>query len=127
MMNKVRTEDLLKQFKLEVIAGEDGIHREINSDDISRPGFEMTGFFEYYPKERIQIVGKTEMNYFLNLTESDQRDRVEKLCTDITPGIIITNGMEVPEILITIANEIGVLILVSHGLTHRVFSRLIIY
>ena len=127
MMNKVRTEDLLKQFKLEVIAGEDGIHREINSDDISRPGFEMTGFFEYYPKERIQIVGKTEMNYFLNLTESDQRDRVEKLCTDITPGIIITNGMEVPEIFITIANETGVPILVSPRPTNRVIVRITNY
>src|SRR5690625_7719178 len=126
-MRIVRTKDLLDNFNLSVIAGEDGIHREIRSNDISRPGFEMTGFFEYYPKERIQIVGKTEMNYFLNLTESDQRDRVEKLCTDIQPEIIITNAMEEREILITIANEIGVLILVSHGLTHRVFSRLIIY
>lgn len=127
MMNKVRTEDLLKEFKLVVVAGEDGIHREINSDDISRPGFEMTGFFEYYPKERIQIIGKTEMNYFLNLKEREQRDRVEKLCTDITPGIIITNGMEVPEIFIDIANETGVPILVSPRPTNRVIVRVTNY
>ncbi len=126
-MKTVRTKDLIDQFKLTVIAGEDGIHREINSDDISRPGFEMTGFFEYYPKERIQIIGKTEMNYFLNLSWQEQKDRIERLCTDITPGIIITNGMEVPELFIEIANETGVPIIVSPRPTNRVIVRITNY
>src|SRR5699024_8016192 len=99
-MSVVRTQDLIDNFTMDVVAGEDGIHREITSNDISRPGFEMTGFFEYYPKERIQIIGKTEMNYFLNLTYDEQVDRVNRLCTDITPGIIVTNGMDVPAVLI---------------------------
>ena len=87
-MRVVRTKDLLDNFNLTLVAGADGIHREITSNDISRPAFEMTGFFEYYPKERIQIIGKTEMNYFLNLSEEDQQDRAERLCTDVTPGIV---------------------------------------
>ena len=95
-MRVVRTKDLLDNFNLTLVAGADGIHREITSNDISRPGFEMTGYFEYYPKERIQIIGKTEMNYFLNLTEEEQRDRAVRLCTDVTRGIIVTNSMEVP-------------------------------
>src|SRR5690625_4319088 len=83
VMPVVRTKDLLDNFNLTLVAGADGIHREILSNDISRPGFEMTGFFEYYPKERIQIIGKTEMNYFLNLSWEEQKDRVDCLCTDI--------------------------------------------
>jgi len=123
-MRVVRTKDLLDHFNLTLVAGADGIHREITSNDISRPGFEMTGFFEYYPKERIQIIGKTEMNYFINLTKVEQRDRAERLCTDITPGIIVSNRMEIPDILIKAANEAGVPVLKSPRPTSQVIVRI---
>lgn len=126
-MRVVRTKDLLANFNLTLVAGDDGVHREITSNDISRPGFEMTGFFDYYHKERIQIIGKTEMNYFLNLTESEQQDRADRLCTDITPGLIVTNWMDVPDILLQAANAAGVPILKSPRTTNRVIVRITNY
>lgn len=126
-MKVVRTQDLLNNFNLTLVAGDDGIHREISSNDISRPGFEMTGFFEYYHKERIQIIGKTEMNYFLNLTEDEQRDRAERLCTDVTPALVITNWMDIPQIMLQAANNAGVPILKSPRTTNRVVVRITNY
>ena len=126
-MRVVRTEDLLKNFNLTLVAGEDGIYREINSNDIHRPGFEMTGFFEYYPKERIQIIGRTEMNYFKNLSKADQEDRARRLCTDITPGIVISNWMDIPDVLLDAANEAGVPILKSPRTTNKVIVRITNY
>lgn len=123
-MAKVRTDDLLKNFNLDLIAGESGIHREIVKSDVSRPAFEMTGFFEYYPAERLQLIGKTEMAYFLNLSEEEQLDRIGKLCTDITPGIIVSRGMDVPEIMIETANQTSVPIIQSPYKTTRVISRI---
>src|SRR5690625_4158888 len=123
-MGVMRTKDLLDHFNLTLVAGADGIHREIISNDISRPAFEMTGFFEYYPKERIQIIGKSEMNYFLNLSEAEQRDRAKRLCTDVTPGIVVSNWMEIPEILLDAANDAGVPILKSPRSTNRVIVRI---
>lgn len=123
-MHITRTKDLLEHINFTVVAGADGIHREITSDDISRPAFEMTGFFAYYPKERIQIIGKTEMNYFKNLSETDQRERARKLCTDITPALVVSNGMEVPDILLEAANNAGVPILISPRPTSRVLVRI---
>ena len=43
-MPKVRTKDLIEQFQLELISGEEGIHRPIDTSDLSRPGIEMAGF-----------------------------------------------------------------------------------
>lgn len=123
----VRTKDLLENFNLTLVAGEDGVHREIITSDISRPGMEMTGYFKYYPKERLQLIGKTEMAYFRELTKEEQRERSENLCTDITPGIVITRGMEIPEVLIEAANESGVPVLHSPRKTTRVISRLTNY
>lgn len=126
-MPVVRTKDLLDNFKFTLVAGADGIHREILSNDISRPGFEMTGFFEYYPKERIQIIGNTEMNYFLRLSTAEQMDRAQRLCTDVTPGIVVSNWLDIPEILIRAANDAGVPILKSPRTTNRVIVRITNY
>lgn len=126
-MATVRTKDLLENFTLTLAAGEDGLHREILTSDISRPGIEMTGFFEYYPKERLQLIGKTEMAYFLSLNDEQRKDRAERLCTDITPGIVVTRGMDIPDAMIKAANDSGVPILQSPRKTTRVISRLTNY
>ncbi|WP_099159903.1 HPr(Ser) kinase/phosphatase [Virgibacillus ndiopensis] len=126
-MDKVRTKDLLANFNLTLVAGSDGVHREIITSDISRPGIEMTGYFKYYPKERLQLIGKTEMAYFLDLSFEQQKDRAERLCTDITPGIVVSRGMEVPKVMIEAANKSGVPILHSPRKTTRVISRLTNY
>lgn len=126
-MTIVRTKDLLDNFNLTLVAGEDGIHREITTSDIYRPGIEMAGYFKYYPKERLQLIGKTEMAYFLDLDEDGKRDRCYHLCSDVTPGIVISRGMEIPEIFIEMANQSGVPILHSPRKTTRVISRLTNY
>lgn len=123
-MQVIRTQDLLDNFNLTLVAGADGIHRKISSDDISRPAFEMTGFFEYYPKERIQIIGNTEMNYFKNLSLDKQEERADRLCTDVTPGFIVSNNLEIPDTLLDAANHAGVPILLSPRSTSRVIVRI---
>ncbi|MFG6114643.1 HPr(Ser) kinase/phosphatase [Halobacillus sp. MO56] len=126
-MSKVRTQDLLDRFELELVTGEDGVHREIHTSDISRPGVEMTGYFKFYPKERLQLLGKTELSYFNELNTEERKDRTEKLCTDVTPGIVITRGMDIPPELIESAREAGVPLMRSPYKTTRVISRLTNY
>ncbi len=127
IMKVIRTKDLLELFNLKLVGGEDGIHRELTSSDISRPGIEMTGYFAYYKEERIQIIGKTEMAYFLNLNEEEQLDRAKKMCTDVTPGIIITNNMEVPDVILEEGNKAAVPIITSPRKTTRVIVRITNY
>lgn len=126
-MRKVCTKDLLENFTLTLIAGKSGIDRTIETSDISRPGIELTGYFKYYPKERLQLIGKTEMNYFLELSENQQRYRMKRICTDVTPGIVITRGMDVPQTIIDAADDADVPIIQSPRKTTRVISRLTNY
>ena len=99
-MVKVRTKDIIEKFGLELISGEEGINRPITMSDISRPGIEIAGYFDFYPADRIQLIGKTELTFAAKLSEPDRSYRMEKLCTDVTPGIIISRDMPVPEELI---------------------------
>lgn len=124
MMAKVQTKDLLERFSLELVTGEDGIHREIVTSDISRPGMEMAGYFKYYPANRLQLLGKTELSFFSELTDPEQKDRAERLCTDITPGIVVTRNLDIPHALFAAAKDAGVPLMRSPYKTTRVISRL---
>jgi len=123
-MGVVRTKDLADNIHLELVAGEEGLDKEITTSDISKPGIEMTGYFKYYPKERIQLIGRTEMSYFLELPEAEQRHRIERLFSDDTPGVVIARGMEVPQLFIDEGNEKDVPIFISPLKTTRVLSRI---
>lgn len=59
MANTVSVKKLVADISnLEVYSGEQYLEeRQITTEDISRPGLELTGYFDYYPEERIQLLG----------------------------------------------------------------------
>lgn len=123
-MAKVRTKDIIEKFDLELISGEEGINRPITMSDISRPGIEIAGFFDYYPAERIQLLGKTELTFAEKLSPTERAIRMEKLCTDVTPGIIVTRELDVPEELIEACEREAVPLMRSRQKTTRFSGRL---
>ncbi|MGX6445312.1 HPr(Ser) kinase/phosphatase [Neobacillus sp. K501] len=123
-MPKVRTKDIYEKFHLELISGEEGINRPITTSDISRPGIELAGYFEFYPEDRIQLLGMTELSFFEELPKKERIARMERLCTDITPAIIITRGLEVPQELIEASERESVPVLRSPMKTTRFSGRL---
>ncbi|HET7626945.1 MAG TPA: HPr(Ser) kinase/phosphatase [Bacillales bacterium] len=123
-MAKVQTNDLIERFEMELISGEEGLHRPITTSDISRPGLEMAGFFTYYPAERLQLIGKTELSFFHGLDKRTRLERMEHLCREETPGIIISRELDVPEELIRASQKSGVPILRSSLTTTRLSSKI---
>lgn len=123
-MAKVRTEDLIERFQLELISGEDGLHRPIITSDISRPGIEIAGFHTYYPAERLQLLGRSELYFFDTLEDHVKRERARKICNDETPGIIISRGLDVPKELIDASEEKAVPVMRSQMTTTRLVGKL---
>lgn len=126
-MPKVTAHHLLEKFNLDLISGEDGIYRPITTSDISRPGMEMAGYFNYYPAKRVQLLGKTELTFFEKLTDVQKTDRMERLCTYDTPAIIISRDLEVPEELLAASAKVGVPVMRSNLTTTRLSSILTNY
>ncbi len=123
-MAKVKTIDLIDEFQLELICGEEGVNRPITTSDLSRPGLEIAGYFDYYPADRIQILGMTELSFFSKLTDEERISRMQTLCNDITPCIIITRDLEVPKELLVASESVSVPVLRTSMKTTRFSSRL---
>lgn len=123
-MAKVRTKDIIEKFNLNVLSGEEGINRTIPVSDLSRPGIEIAGYFDHYPKERVQLLGKTELSFLKQLAPEQIQERMEKLCTEITPAIIVTRDMETPKELLEASAHSSVPVLSSPMKTTRLASHL---
>ena len=63
MAESVTVKQLVDTLELKVHNGEEFLDRKILTEDISRPGLELTGYFNYYPQERIQLFGRTEISF----------------------------------------------------------------
>jgi len=117
MPKKVKVADLAQKFSMEVVSGSEGLKRTIETADLSRPGLEMAGYFEYHPEDRVQILGKTELAFYSRLPEQDRKDRMERLCSYETPCIVVTRGLEVPEELMVASNRTGLPVMRSNAPT----------
>lgn len=124
MAKRVKVAEMVEQFHLEVLAGEQGLKRPITVDDLHRPGLEMAGYFEYHPKERVQLLGKTELAFFETLTPEEKRDRMYHFCSEEMPCIIVSRGLDVPEEIIDVCQEEDVPLLRTQLATTILSSRI---
>lgn len=124
---KLTVKNVISVFDLEVISEKVSTERSIIVSDLYRPGLELSGYFDHYPSERIQILGKTELTFLDMLNTEDRNNRMSGLCRDNTPCIIITRDLPVPEGLVEIASEKGIPILRTSVSTTRFISKLTNY
>jgi HPr kinase/phosphorylase len=90
----IAVQQIVDKFDLEVVAGGTGLRRHIESDDIHRPGLEFTGYLEYFPQERIQILGRTEITYLHSLPLAERDLRIGQVVAREPPCFIITRGQQ---------------------------------
>jgi len=124
MVKKLNVGDLVKQFQMEVVSGEAGLNRLITVADLHRPGLEMAGYFDHHPRERVQILGKTELAFLETLTKEEGYDRISRICSDLVPCIVITRGLEVPDILKEVSNDRRIPVIRSNTTTTTFSSKI---
>ena len=97
----VTRERLIKEFSFEEIyVPDDPASIHISSGDVNRPGLFITGFYDYFDPDRIQIIGRMETAYLSDLERDVLAERMDKLCSLRVPAIIVTRGLEVfPEMV----------------------------
>ena len=111
---------LVDKVKLKVVYGNDELlAKEITTADISRPGLEMTGYFDYYSPERLQLLGMKEWTYLMKMTSHNRYQVLTEMIKPETPAIIVARKLEVPEEMLAAAKEKGIAILQSHISTRR--------
>ncbi|MDP2842250.1 MAG: HPr(Ser) kinase/phosphatase, partial [Acetobacterium sp.] len=73
MNGKVTLDDFCKDIKLEKIYYQSTELNLVNSG-INRPGLQLHGYYEHFDSYRVQVIGKVEVSYLLDL-EPEERNR----------------------------------------------------
>ena len=91
----VKLGELIKKFHLEVLRGGQGYEDlPIRTEDVNRPGLQLTGFFDYFDPRRLQVIGRVEATYLDGLTPDQRRERFERLLSQDIPALIISRGID---------------------------------
>src|SRR5690606_1282314 len=93
-VKKVIVEDLVRKFSLKVLAGGDQLQKSITQSRVHRPGLEFVGHFDFFPTERVQILGKKEINYLHKLSHEERKIRIGNIVNYSPPCFIVTAGDE---------------------------------
>ncbi|WP_125713785.1 HPr(Ser) kinase/phosphatase [Companilactobacillus kedongensis] len=128
MSSFVTVADLVKDNELKVYSGEELLStKKITTSDISRPGIELTGYFDYYPSERIQLIGQTESAYSVSMTANNRYKVMLEICREDTPVLLISRAIQPSDELLKAAEEHKVPVIGSELPTTRLSSMITEY
>lgn len=128
MTESVLIADIVSENNLIVYSGQDDLNtKTVSVSDISRPGLELTGYFDFYPYERIQLLGMTEISYANELSHEERLRVFDRMSSSQPPAFVISRDLKAPEELLQKAQEYSVPVLGSKLATTRLSSVLTEY
>lgn len=114
-----------RDLELTLIAGGDrSLKRKISNPELHRPGLALSGFFERFPSERIQILGETEMAFVRTLSGDQLAAAVERIFSANIPLLIIAKGITPPPELAKAADQRQIPVFISRLTTTDLITRL---
>ena len=122
MKSIVTIEKLAEKLHLKPLYGLEYLDLEITTSEISRPGLELAGYFNFYPAERIQLLGRTELSFAEQLSSRTRLKTMRRLCTPETPCFVVSRKLLPPEELVQAAEEAKIPILQASSRTTHVSS-----
>ncbi len=121
----VTVAELQEEFGLQLAAGEKGLCRRVGTTEINRPGLALAGFLMYFPAERVQILGRTEVAFLSSMDEREVRERVRAIMSNpLMPCVVISRNMNPHRAILEVAEEYGVPVLRTSLTTPKFIAQL---
>lgn len=97
-----------EELQLRLLGSEAGFDRLISEPTVNRPGLALAGFYTYFAKKRIQVIGNQEFSYLESLGGEAQVGRFADLCAQDFPCLIVCRDIVFPPVLLEVAERQGV-------------------
>lgn len=127
-MTSVNLKDLASRLQLKNLTPEIDIRNiSIPLAEINRPALQLTGYFEHFDANRIQIIGYVEYGYMERMREKKKRDMFEKLLSFDIPCVIFCRDLKPDPLFLEYAVRSNVPVLTSKKSTSAVMAQSILY
>lgn len=112
---------------MNVIAGYQGIGRQVYVGDLNRPGLALSGYLEYFASDRVQVLGNTEVHYMERLPTSALEYRLENLFSFEIPAFVLSRNLRPVNLFLDMCNRRGIPVISSPLTTDELISRVILF
>lgn len=127
-MSDVKVKNVVKELELDVIYGNSYLEKDVSKAMSSRPSVEIySGYFDYYEKDRIQVIGTKELSVFNMLSSNLKKERIEKLFSYDSPAFVFTKNVDAPNEFVEAAIKYQIPILKSKSSTSGFIGELTNY
>ena len=93
--------------------------------DVNRPALQLTGFFDHFDKDRVQIIGYVEQAYLDKLTPERRHEVYDALISSQIPCLLFSRGMKPEEDVLELCNHYWVPCMVSEKTTSDLMAEVI--
>lgn len=100
-------------------------HIILRHPDINRPALQLTGYYDHFDNERVQIIGFVEQEYLMQLSQEERNECYENLLSRKIPCLILCRSFEPEEKMLEIADRYGVPILGTDKTTTDLMAEVI--
>ena len=123
---KVQLKKVVEKMNLKNLTPDVDVSEKIvEVPDINRPALQLTGFFEHFDSERIQIIGYVEYT-FLEKMDPKEKERIyDQLVSYAIPCIIYCRSLEPDAILLEKATKANVPVYITDKKTSAFSAELI--
>ena len=98
---------------------------KVEQTDINRPALQLTGFFDHFPTDRVQVIGYVEYTYLKGMEEERKKYIYGEILSKKVPCIIFCRDLQPDDILLELANKHEVPILVTGTTTSAFMAEII--
>ncbi len=106
-----------KPCRLELAVVPDGLNRPIREAAIHRPGLALTGFYDYFPQDRVQVLGLAEDHYLASLSSAERERRLRALFSRKIPCVVMARNRRLKPEMLPLAREFRVAVLRTRMIT----------
>ena len=126
-MYGVTITELIKKMKMKNVLPEIDTDKVVLSHpDVNRPALQLTGFFDHFDRERVQIIGYVEQAYINTLPREVRVERYDKLLSSEIPCVVYSRGQEPDEDMQDLCLHYQVPLMVSDKSTSDLMAEAIV-
>lgn len=125
-MQSVKLSKVIEKMGLESLTPDIDVNGiRITQPDVNRPALQLTGFFDHFDTDRIQIIGYVEAAYLENLDMERKIKIYNQLLASNIPCLVFCRNIKPDAELLDIAGHYGVPVLVTASSTSSFMAEVI--
>ena len=109
MAGKVELKKVVEKMNLKNLTPDvDLTDKMIGIPDINRPALQLTGYFEHFDSDRVQLIGYVEYTFLEKMDAEHKKEIYGELLSYPIPCIVFSRNMKPGQLLLEMAEEANI-------------------